>query len=103
MTSMLVPWAATLAHADSMHIMPFLAAALTFASSMIPLTSEMSLQASTRQKLGISIFASIDLYLYDVAFADCSWTLLGDKLAICTAGTMVLSNGYGEKVTFTLK
>ncbi|QGQ98519.1 YidC/Oxa1 family membrane protein insertase [Paenibacillus psychroresistens] len=63
MTSMLVPWVATLAHADSSHIMPFLAAALTFASSMIPLTSEMSLQTSTRQKLGISVFAST-IYIF---------------------------------------
>jgi YidC/Oxa1 family membrane protein insertase len=63
MTSVLVPWVATLAHADSLHIMPFLAAALTFASSMIPLTSEMSLQTSTRQKLGISVFASM-IYIF---------------------------------------
>jgi YidC/Oxa1 family membrane protein insertase len=63
MTSMLIPWVATLAHADSSHIMPFLAAALTFASSMIPLTSEMSLQTSIRQKLGISAFASM-IYIF---------------------------------------
>jgi YidC/Oxa1 family membrane protein insertase len=63
MTSVLVPWVATLAHADSLHIMPFLAAALTFASSMIPLTSEMSLQTSTRQRLGISVFASM-IYIF---------------------------------------
>jgi YidC/Oxa1 family membrane protein insertase len=58
MTSMLVPWVTTLAHADSSHIIPFVAAGLTFVSSMIPLTSEMSMQASTRQRLGISLIAS---------------------------------------------
>jgi YidC/Oxa1 family membrane protein insertase len=58
MTSMLVPWVSTLAHADSLHIMPFLAAGLTFVSSIIPLTSEISIQASTRQRLGLSLIVS---------------------------------------------
>jgi YidC/Oxa1 family membrane protein insertase len=59
MTSILVPWVATLAQSDSLHIMPWLAAGLTFVSSMIPLTSELSIQTSSRQKLGLSLFMSV--------------------------------------------
>lgn len=59
MSSVLFPWVVTLAQTDYLHIMPFLAAGLSFASSMIPLTIEMSVQTSKRQRLGISSFASL--------------------------------------------
>jgi YidC/Oxa1 family membrane protein insertase len=58
MTSLLVPWVASLAHSDSMHMIPFLAGALTFLSSMIPLTSEVALTVSKQQKLGFSLAAT---------------------------------------------
>jgi YidC/Oxa1 family membrane protein insertase len=58
MTSLLVPWVATLAQSDSLHIIPWLTAGITFLASMIPLTSQLSLHVSARQKLGLSLFTS---------------------------------------------
>ncbi|WP_312108753.1 YidC/Oxa1 family membrane protein insertase [Brevibacillus reuszeri] len=46
MSSSLIPWVASFAQFDPWHLLPALAAGLTFITSMIPLTAEMSTDSS---------------------------------------------------------
>ncbi|RNB87741.1 membrane protein insertase YidC [Brevibacillus fluminis] len=55
MSSSLIPWVVTFAQNDAWHILPTLAAGLTFITSMIPLTSEMITQAPLGQRIGMSM------------------------------------------------
>lgn len=62
MTSWLVSWTDTLAASDSWHIVPIVSACLTFAGSMIPLTTELSLAQAMRKQVGFSLVINI-IYL----------------------------------------
>ncbi|MDB5052200.1 MAG: hypothetical protein JWM44_250 [Bacilli bacterium] len=59
MTSVLVPWVTSLAQSDFLHWIPLIAGVLTFLSSMIPLTSELTASVSVRQRIGISLLTTM--------------------------------------------
>lgn len=55
MSSSLIPWVVTFAQTDALHILPALAAGLTFLTSMIPLSGDMIPQAPIGQRMGMSL------------------------------------------------
>jgi YidC/Oxa1 family membrane protein insertase len=64
MTSGIIPWVTSLGQLDPMHIVPIAGAVITFASMLIPLTSEMAVASSMLQRAGlplimVGIFASV--------------------------------------------
>jgi len=62
MSSSLIPWVASFSQFDPWHILPALAAGLTFATSMIPLTSEMAADSSLIQRM-ISSLVMVMVFL----------------------------------------
>lgn len=58
MTSMLVPWVATLAHSDPWHIVPLVYAILSFVGFMIPLTNELALAQSVLARISLPLLFS---------------------------------------------
>jgi YidC/Oxa1 family membrane protein insertase len=64
MTSGVIPWVSSLGQFDPTHIMPFAGALFTFASMLIPLTSEMAITGSLLKRAGlpltmVGIFAAV--------------------------------------------
>ncbi len=55
MSSAFIPWVVTFAQNDSLHVLPALAAGLTFFTSMIPLTGDMITQAPIGQRVFTSL------------------------------------------------
>ncbi|MGG1663938.1 YidC/Oxa1 family membrane protein insertase [Brevibacillus sp. NRS-1366] len=55
MSSSFIPWVASFSQFDPWHILPALAAGLTFVTSMVPLTSEMAADSSLIQRMGSSL------------------------------------------------
>jgi len=59
MTSVLVPWVATLAHSDPWHIVPLVYAILSFVGFLIPLTNELAAAQSIVGRISLPQCATI--------------------------------------------
>jgi YidC/Oxa1 family membrane protein insertase len=61
MSSIFVPWVVNFAQNDSLHVFPILAAALTFFTNLIPLTSDI-ISTTLGQRVGVSVII-VSLFL----------------------------------------
>ncbi|WP_082415923.1 YidC/Oxa1 family membrane protein insertase [Numidum massiliense] len=55
MTSIVIPWMATLSESDPLHIVPIVYAVLTFVSFLIPLTNDMAVTQSLPLQMALAV------------------------------------------------
>lgn len=85
MTSFLIPWVPSFAHADPFHVLPILSAGLSFLSSLLPLTSDLTSRVSSAQRFlpGIVMLPIILIFMWRAPVAVGLYWATGSLFAVC--------------------
>jgi YidC/Oxa1 family membrane protein insertase len=98
MTSFLIPWVPSFAHADSFHLLPLLSAGLTFISSLLPLTTELASNGPfiKRSLPGLIMLPVILLFMWRAPVAVALYWVTGSLFSLCER--MFYRTRWGKRI-----